>query len=189
MGLFRRSKKSSDLDVGHVRKQSTYDVHDPILTAIRDEEPFQASNHHGAQQHVGTLSPDMHLRDVFGNPIDKPDLSNPSRPRNERPLDTIRAFEYACTGDERLRDEMETPRLGWTTRNGFPGGGHYAYGGRHGSMSAMMPKFETNLYAQASSAPASSNVITFDSPNNTSSTAVDEPVKKKKKRGLFGRHK
>ncbi|EGP87560.1 unnamed protein product [Zymoseptoria tritici ST99CH_1A5] len=34
-------------------------------------------------------------KDVDGNPITDPDLSNPTRPRLERPLDTIRSFEKA----------------------------------------------------------------------------------------------
>lgn len=34
-------------------------------------------------------------KDVNGNPIVDPDLSNPTRPRMERPLDTIRSFERA----------------------------------------------------------------------------------------------
>lgn len=175
MGIFSRKKKEDTIDdLGHVRKQSTYDVHDPILTAIRDEEPFQMS----ANSHpVGTVSPEMNLRDVFGNPIDRPDRSNPTRPRNERPLDTIRAFEYACTGDERLRDEMETPRLGWTTRQNF----------------SAMPKFESNPYAMAS-APAPANVIAFGNNGDAEGTPLGNtlaaPVKQeKKKRRFFGRRK
>lgn len=179
MGLFRRSKNSSDDNdsSGHGRKLSTYDVHDPVLTAIRDEEPFQMSAH--GYSNGTSLSPEMHMRDIFGNPIDRPDRSNPSRPRNERPLDTIRAFEYACTGDERLRDEMETAKLGWATRSNF----------------AAMPHFESNPYAMASSSATTSNMISFNSPQTGNGdslggiAAPQAPPQKKKKRGFFGRKK
>lgn len=176
MGFFRRSKKNADSDSpGHARKMSTYDVHDPILTAIRDEEPFsQSANTHSNGM---TISPQMNVRDIFGNPIERPDLSNPTRPRNERPLDTIRAFEYACTGDERLRDEMETPRLGWNTRSNF----------------SAMPHFDSNPYAPASSNTNTSNMFSFNSGDNLQAQAQASPPppppEKKKKRGLFGRRK
>lgn len=167
MGLFRKSKQEDDTP-GHARKQSTYDVHDPVLTAIRDEEPFQMSAN--TQNPGSTISPNMQTRDIFGNPIDRPDRSNPSRPRNERPLDTIRAFEYACTGDERLRDEMETPRLGWATRPTF------------------MPRFESNPYAASSS--AAPNVVTFNNSGSEDAFKTYVPPKpEKKKRGFFGRKK
>ncbi|CCG81936.1 Putative uncharacterized protein [Taphrina deformans PYCC 5710] len=39
-------------------------------------------------------------KDVYGHPIAEPDLSNPTRSRHERPLDTIRAFEAAAYGKE-----------------------------------------------------------------------------------------
>ncbi|KAK4940678.1 hypothetical protein LTR28_009079 [Elasticomyces elasticus] len=38
-------------------------------------------------------------RDINGNIITEPDLSNPTRPRWERPLDTIRSFERAIDGE------------------------------------------------------------------------------------------
>lgn len=41
--------------------------------------------------------------DVDGNPIAEPDLSNPTRSRWERPLDTIRSFEAAIDGEYRRR--------------------------------------------------------------------------------------
>lgn len=173
MGLFKRSSKEPEVP-GHARKMSSYDVHDPVLSALRDEEPFQmSSSGHGRSE--SAISPDMQTRDVFGNPIDRPDRSNPARPRNERPLDTIRGFEYACTGDERLRDQMETPRLGWATRPSF------------------VPRFETNPYAASSSVP---NSMAFNSSTGGDGqtdagfkTYVPPKPEKKAKRGLFGRKK
>ena len=72
MGFFSRSKK--DTDIGHARKLSTYDVHDPILTAIRDEEPFQQSAY--SEGRVG-ISPEMRVRDIFGNVIVIPTVPTP----------------------------------------------------------------------------------------------------------------
>ncbi|KAK1807362.1 hypothetical protein LTR12_018290 [Friedmanniomyces endolithicus] len=42
-------------------------------------------------------------KDVNGNPIVDPDLSNPTRPRMERPLDTIRSFEKAIDNGYKRR--------------------------------------------------------------------------------------
>lgn len=39
-------------------------------------------------------------KDVYGQEIVEPDLSNPTRSRHERPLDTIRSFEAAAYGKE-----------------------------------------------------------------------------------------
>lgn len=169
MGLFsKRSSKEPGSSGGHGRKMSSYDVHDPVLTALRDEEPFQMSSntHYRTPSSIPT---DMTNRDIFGNHIDRPDRSNPGRPRNERPLDTIRAFEYACTGDERLREQMETPRLGWNTRSTF------------------MPRFETNPYAASS--PVATSTGGIAGANEVFKTYVAPVPEKKAKRGLFGRKK
>jgi Uncharacterised protein (DUF2406) len=152
----------------HIKNPSN-DIHDPILSAIRDAQPFEISN----EGTTVSMSPQGRTRDLFGNVIMNPDHSNPSRPRDERPLDTIRSFEYSYTGDERLRDEMETPRLGWSTRRDFQ----------------TMPRFEENPYAPH----PTNNVISLSGAgtavNNTqyNRPLPTEPVKKK--RGLFGRKK
>ncbi|KAL4926956.1 uncharacterized protein BDV17DRAFT_268330 [Aspergillus undulatus] len=46
---------------------------------------------------MGSLRSMQH-KDQYGNIISEPDLSNPTRPRFERPLDTIRSFEAAIYG-------------------------------------------------------------------------------------------
>lgn len=192
MGFLRRSKRNDEpITVGRLdgatgpikhSKTHSYDIQDPVLTAIRDEEPFQmnANNHVNVQ----ALSPDFQVRDVFGNVISAPDRSNPTRPRDERPLDTIRAFEYMCTGDERLREEMETTRYGWTPRPNFVSNSNF-------------PQFSTNPYAPTSMASAGG--YQNSSPNGDPNFVVDpnaqfkiyDPAndKSKKKRGFFGRKK
>ncbi|ANB13581.1 hypothetical protein AWJ20_1878 [Sugiyamaella lignohabitans] len=181
MAIFRRSSRQEDQPIVaggktmvHSKKLSNQDIHDPILTAIHSEQPFEVSTN---DPNTVRMSPEGAFRDIFGNTIHDPDRSNPSRPRNERPLDTIRSFEYACTGDERLRDEMETARLGWSTRRDF----------------STMPRFDTNPYAAPSS---SGNVINFGDGSSKPETSIytrplaaDTTEKKKKKRGLFGRKK
>jgi hypothetical protein len=74
------------------------------------------------QTTIGSLRSAQHL-DVNGNPISKlcepelyrthaheyladPDLSNPTRPRMERPLDTIRSFEKAIDNGYKRRSSM-----------------------------------------------------------------------------------
>lgn len=172
MGLFKSKSKEEAEAGGHARKMSSYDVHDPVLTALRDEEPFQMSANRHARNN-SSIPADMQTRDMFGNLIDHPDRSNPGRPRNERPLDTIRAFEYACTGDERLREQMETPRFGWATRPTF------------------MPRFDTNPYAASSSTPHTYNPSAGGDTQNDGGfkTYVPPKPEKKQKRGLFGRKK
>jgi hypothetical protein len=74
------------------------------------------------QTTIGSLRSAQHL-DINGNPISKlcetelnrthaynfladPDLSNPTRPRMERPLDTIRSFEKAIDNGYKRRSSM-----------------------------------------------------------------------------------
>ncbi|KAJ5119034.1 hypothetical protein N7448_010743 [Penicillium atrosanguineum] len=49
------------------------------------------------KSNMGSLR-EMEHKDQFGNVITDPDWSNPTRPRFERPLDTIKAFEAAIYG-------------------------------------------------------------------------------------------
>lgn len=184
MGIFRRKKDDGPITVGRLdgatgpskhSKAHSYDIQDPVLTAIRDEEPFQMNANLHAN--VQTMSPDLQIRDVFGNVIAAPDLSNPTRPRDERPLDTVRAFEYLCTGDERLREEMETTRYGWTPRPNFVGA------------SANYPQFASNPYAPATMGQQGGQAPSID-PNSQFKTYDPTAASKtKKKRGLFGRKK
>lgn len=172
MGLF--SKKNKGEDKGYDKMPSSSELRDPILKAVHEQQPFeQMANEHA----VAAMTPSGALRDIFGKPILNPDLSNPARAREERPLDTIRSFEYSTTGDERIRDTMETPALGFRPRQEFN----------------SMPRFEANPY--------SNNVISFGDPNappdSTDTIQQNEyflsssgkHVEKHKTRGLFGKKK
>ncbi|RMY20606.1 hypothetical protein D0867_03895 [Hortaea werneckii] len=69
-------------------------------------------------------------KDANGNLIADPDLSNPTRPRLERPLDTIRSFEKAIdNGYKRkssyMRSESYNQEGQSSRRNSYFGGGEY----------------------------------------------------------------
>ncbi|USW54324.1 hypothetical protein Slin15195_G076430 [Septoria linicola] len=118
----------------------------PAVNAILEESTLSSLR---TQQH----------KDAYGNPITDPDLSNPTRPRMERPLDTIRSFEAAIDSGYKRRSSYmrseshdQTGGYGQSRRNsgyGFNGapqnrhangnGGGY-YGNSHGP-GAVRPSF------------------------------------------------
>ncbi|KAL1974491.1 hypothetical protein VTN31DRAFT_4695 [Thermomyces dupontii] len=71
---------------------------DPTL-AIQEAQPAAVALE---KSNLGSLRSMQH-RDQWGNIITDPDLSNPTRPRFERPLDTIRSFEAAIDGTYQSR--------------------------------------------------------------------------------------
>jgi hypothetical protein len=155
-------------------KVRTSSVHDPILQAVNEAQPFEnsvpeESNRMSLQQQQG-------LHDVFGKPIVKPDISNPTRARDERPLDTIRSFEYAITGDNSYRDRLESETLGFRVRQDFPQFGANPYGNSTPS----------NSYGnEFSNGP----VHSFTGGEQGVYEAPKKEETKKKKRGLFGKKK
>ncbi|KAK9481279.1 hypothetical protein V1514DRAFT_340122 [Lipomyces japonicus] len=162
-----------------VAKQRSTDIGDPILTAVREEQPFEVSNHLGGS----TVSPDMQIRDVFGNMIEEPDRSNPTRNRNERPLDTIRSFEYAATGDQYIKEQVFREKLPWEGRR-YQSPIPQQYGDDGSEIGGV----------QSSSASASQRVPIQLGNSGSEEYASYEAVmpnkkKEKKKRGLFGRKK
>ncbi|KAF2739318.1 hypothetical protein EJ04DRAFT_356861 [Polyplosphaeria fusca] len=88
--------------------------------------------------------------DMEGNPIAEPDLSNPTRSRWERPLDTIRSFEAAIDNEYKRRsvamrgnDAATDVMSGFASRRSSYYGGHdqnrHSYnggGGHYGSRQA-----------------------------------------------------
>ncbi len=128
MGLFRKESKKGKNKEYKVKlthddemkyKMRSENVADPILEAVNEAQPFEdAAYDH--KRNSSSLNGEGDMNDVFGNPISNPDVSNPARSRDERPLDTIRAFEYSITGDPSYRQQLETPQLGWRVREDFP---------------------------------------------------------------------
>ncbi|KAG7825367.1 hypothetical protein KL909_001659 [Ogataea angusta] len=189
MGLFKRSSQSSG-DKMKVKlthedekrlKMRSANVHDPILDAVNEAQPFeQSANEHQRQSSLG----DAGLRDVFGNTIVNPDISNPSRSRDERPMDTIRSFEYSVTGDPTYKQQLETPSLGWRVRQDFPlyTSNQYAQGygaGQQQFDEYGQPIYDGNAYQRPQTSSTEQGVYTAPAPK--------EP--EKKKRGLLGRKK
>ncbi|THV94877.1 hypothetical protein D6D27_03553 [Aureobasidium pullulans] len=72
-------------------------------------------------------------KDSNGNVITEPDLSNPTRPRWERPLDTIRSFERAIDGGYKRRSVSRSESYTYTNhdqsrRSSYYGGNNYDSG-------------------------------------------------------------
>ncbi|KAG7661767.1 uncharacterized protein J8A68_004715 [[Candida] subhashii] len=132
MAIFRsKTNKKSPSKAGHIDvkispkdqqqyKMHTANVHDPILTAVNEDQPFEQAARHENRRPSYLSNDSADLKDIFGRPIRQGDMSNPTRERNERPLDTIRGFEYAITGDVSYRDQLESHRLGWGFHEDFP---------------------------------------------------------------------
>ncbi|GIK01300.1 hypothetical protein Aspvir_005333 [Aspergillus viridinutans] len=74
-------------------RRSLHTKADPTL-AMNEAQPMAVALE---QSTMGSLRAMQH-KDRFGQVITDPDLSNPTRPRFERPLETIRAFEAAFEG-------------------------------------------------------------------------------------------
>lgn len=183
MAVFRnQSKKAQAQHTTHLQpegdhKVHTDNIHDPILTAVNEAQPFEEANQHINRRPLYLSQESGELKDIFGNRIRQQDMLNPTRLRNERPLDTIRAFEYAITGDMVYRDQLELNRLGWGFHEDFP---HYSYGGEE----------ERAPQDAAYSRPvASFGEQAVYKAGNYSASSLNPEVKQKKKRGLFGKKK
>ncbi|KAI3406865.1 hypothetical protein KGF56_000326 [Candida oxycetoniae] len=181
----KHPQQADDIDIKITAKdQQQYKyhstaVHDPILTAVNEAQPFEQAAQRLDNRRPSYLSNESNdLKDIFGQPIRNTDMSNPTRSRNERPLDTIRGFEYAITGDVSYRDQLESSRLGWGFHEDFP---YYN----------LVPGGDQRQQEQQHSRP----VINFDDQpvyqagNYSASSLQADTGKKKKKRGLFGRKK
>lgn len=122
MGLFGKKNnddkssntKITDEDEKRMKTRSQ-NLHDPILDAMNEAQPFEDSNMHNRNSSIGNGI----LTDIFGAKIINPDISNPTRSRDERPLDTIRSFEYSITGDPIYHEQLESHILGWRVRDDF----------------------------------------------------------------------
>ncbi|CCD23107.1 uncharacterized protein NDAI_0B00730 [Naumovozyma dairenensis CBS 421] len=96
-------------------------ITDPILDAFQEAEPFQqalgnASNGGNNCRSFLNDAKRYKYRDVFGRKIKVRDRSNPTRERDERPLDTIKGFQYSLTKDSNLKKNLETSTLGFNPR-------------------------------------------------------------------------
>lgn len=163
-------------EAGSHYKMDTSAIHDPILKAVNEAQPFEeaTAGHFGRRpSYLSQASGD--LKDPFGQPIRQADMLNPARSRNERPLDTIRGFEYQITGDMSYRDQLESNRLGWGFHEDFP---HYSLQGQSA---------DGQDYLRPVASFSGGEQAMYKANNNSASSL--KPDGKKKKKGLFGRKK
>ncbi|KAF5864710.1 hypothetical protein ETB97_006555 [Aspergillus alliaceus] len=132
-----RSDKSSNSGSHKVRlsesaeekhKRTLHTKADPMV-AMSEAQPMLVALEKST---LGSLR-EMQHKDQYGNVITDPDLSNPTRPRLERPLDTIRSFEAAIYGTYNSRpvsyartDHESTPGADYSRRSSYFGG-HNGY--------------------------------------------------------------
>ncbi|ODV60506.1 DUF2406 domain-containing protein ASCRUDRAFT_19092, partial [Ascoidea rubescens DSM 1968] len=121
---YRKSITITKNDEKKLKIRTLNDLNDPILSAVHEDQPFEQAidnfkNIDTLKLSLDRLAAEGNLKDVFGNIITKPDISNPTRSRNERPLDTIKGFEYSIYGDPYIKENLETPLYGWNVRPTF----------------------------------------------------------------------
>lgn len=111
---------------------------DPTM-AMNEEQPFSMAGSTGTN--ISNLRALTH-KDAHGNPIADPDLSNPTRSRWERPLDTIRAFEAAIDGNYKRQSYARTD-----VESIAPGGkrGSYYAGSNMGAQTPGRPPQDNYL--------------------------------------------
>lgn len=181
MAIFRNASKKGpqpQFQTHHTgeTKLDASNIHDPILTAVNEAQPFEEANQAQFQRKQSyLLQGSGDLKDIFGNRINQADVLNPTRSRNERPLDTIRGFEYAITGDNSYREQLETYRLGWGFHEDFAHNNLAVQDGGNADYSRPVAAFggSQQVYQAA----------------NYSASSLKPEAQQKKKRGLFGRKK
>ncbi|SGZ48688.1 CIC11C00000001669 [Sungouiella intermedia] len=186
MAIFRSASKSkapqyTSQTGDHDVKMDSSNIHDPILTAVNEAQPFEEANANFTNnRRPSYLSQDSaDLKDIFGQRIRNADMLNPTRNRNERPLDTIRGFEYAITGDLSYREQLESNRLGWGFHEDFP---HYSLSGQEETTGP-----DNQGYSRPVASFGGGDQPIYQAANYSASSL--NPDQKKKKKGLFGRKK
>ncbi|QPG76913.1 hypothetical protein FOA43_004307 [Brettanomyces nanus] len=186
MGLFNKHEskdKKMKVKITHADekrlKMRSENIHDPILNAVNEAQPFEEAAYH--ERNPSSMSGEGRMNDTFGNPIINPDVSNPARSRDERPLDTIRAFEFSITGDDVYKQQLETPQLGWRVREDFPLFSSNPYGGAGNGAGSSVPA-QYDDYGR----PIYNNTQNPVSVQQGVYTAAPKKQEKKKKRGFLG---
>lgn len=183
MAIFRSSSKAQkapDSHPPHEHKIGAGDSKFRTLEAVKELQPFEeATNLNNYGRRTLYLSHESgDLKDIFGNRIEVPDVLNPTRNRNERPLDTIRGFEYAISGDMTYHDQLESHHLGWDFHRDFS---HQNYHGNGVMAEAPRRDYNTSQYTYGNSQNS------YQPVSNNGAGPLTEG--KKKKKGLFRRNK
>lgn len=185
MAIFRSSskaQKAQDSHVPHDHKIGPGDSKFRTLEAVKELQPFEeATNQNNYARRTLYLSHESgDLKDIFGNRIEVPDVLNPTRSRNERPLDTIRGFEYAISGDVSYHDQLESHQLGWDFHRDFS---HQNYQSGGTTAEGSSRDYNTPQYTYGNSQNTYQPVYT------SGAGQQDEGKTKKKKKGLFRKNK
>jgi hypothetical protein len=93
--------------------------------AMNEAQPIAAALEKPTLQSLRSF----HHNDANGNPIEEPDLSNPTRSRWERPLDTIRSFEAAIDNEYKRRSNAMRGDSGTEIMSGYASRRSSYYGG------------------------------------------------------------
>ncbi|EKV22041.1 hypothetical protein PDIP_00400 [Penicillium digitatum Pd1] len=115
---------------------------DPLV-AMNELQPMAVALE---KSNLGSLR-EIEFKDQYGNVITDPDLSNPSRPRLERPLDTIRSFEAAINGSYTNNHDAASQMGDFSRRTSYHGGQNSGPANRNYDQS--------NYYGQSQSRPDS----------------------------------
>ncbi|RKP29239.1 hypothetical protein METBISCDRAFT_19107 [Metschnikowia bicuspidata] len=180
MAIFKsksKFQKAEDHAGHHERKMGGGDGKFRTLEAVKELQPFEEATNLNTYGHIQLyLSQESgELKDIFGNKIETPDILNPTRNRNERPLDTIRAFEYAISGDLAYQDQLESHQIGWEFHRDFPYQNYM-------NSQLMAETLRGNYNASVNGYVNAQNYQPVD-------LGSRQQNDKKKKKGLFGRSK
>ncbi|KGO37259.1 Protein of unknown function DUF2406 [Penicillium expansum] len=115
---------------------------DPLV-AMNELQPMAVALE---KSNLGSLR-EIEFKDQYGNVITDPDLSNPTRPRLERPLDTIRSFEAAINGSYNSNQDGASQMGDFSRRTSY-------YGGQSNGPSNRNHE-QSNYYGQSQSRPDS----------------------------------
>ncbi|KAJ5306519.1 hypothetical protein N7508_005534 [Penicillium antarcticum] len=146
---------------------------DPLI-AMNEIQPSMMALE---KSNLGSLR-EMEHKDQFGNVITDPDLSNPTRPRFERPLDTIRSFEAAIYGSSRAayaRTEDAGSQMGdFSRRTSYYGGQtNHRLDQQNPYNSQSRPDSVINAYQNTPQGPE--NPYPYNNGNNRSSRRPQYP--------------
>lgn len=151
------SFKSGKSGTSHSRKEShdekqhlhAHTKADPNA-AMMESQPIAAALEKPTLQSLRSFA----HTDIRGNPIEEPDISNPTRSKWERPLDTIRSFEAAIDNEYRrraqtMRADTNTEIMsnyGGASRRSSYYGGHEQnrYSGYYGNRQAARDSWMDN---------------------------------------------
>ncbi|KAJ5766529.1 uncharacterized protein N7511_004145 [Penicillium nucicola] len=154
-------------------RHSLHTKADPLV-AMNELQPSMMALE---KSNLGSLR-EMEHKDQYGNVITDPDLSNPTRPRFERPLDTIRSFEAAIYGSSRAayaRTEDAGSQMGdFSRRTSYHGGqNNHRYDQQNPYGSQSRPDSVINAYQNTPQGPE--NPYPYNNGNNRSSRRPQYP--------------